>query len=285
MAARKMSKEEKVEKNKAIAAAARKRRAAEPVKIQRVAKPAQKSAKKSVKKSVKKLDVDKAAKQAEAKAKATAAKQAKVEAQQATVKTLAPVAKEINVRFEKANGLDSKADDHRIAAAQRLAEAKAKCEETGVNFKSWCEANVTQAYETVRKLVSVGAADDPVAALADMRSGNKKAAQKHRDGKKKASTTGAKAISGPKISPFQAADQAFSKLDEKSARNLLESRAAKVGLEVVAPGKKGNNTKSGVFHLGMETMKSGFDGFSPSEKMSFLEWCAEKVGATVKMDL
>lgn len=91
-----------------------------------------------------------------------------------TITALKPIAKEINVRFTKAAKLDRDADDHRLAAALKLAEAKAKCEADKLNFKKWAEENVSQGYETVRKLVVIGAADDPQAALEDMRDGNKK---------------------------------------------------------------------------------------------------------------
>lgn len=82
-------------------------------------------------------------------------------------------AKEIDVRFEKASKLDGQADDHRLAAALLLADAKKKCEDVGLNFKEWANANIHQSYENVRKLVTVGQAEDPKLALTDMREANK----------------------------------------------------------------------------------------------------------------
>ena len=78
---------------------------------------------------------------------------------------LAPVAKEINVRLEKAAQSDGKAFDHRLAAAIQLDAARQMCVERKINFKSWAEENVTQSFETVRKLVAIGASEDPQLAL------------------------------------------------------------------------------------------------------------------------
>ena len=49
---------------------------------------------------------------------------------------LAPIAKEINVRMEKAGQALDKADDHRLAAALRLSEAQALCQKSGIKFNT-----------------------------------------------------------------------------------------------------------------------------------------------------
>lgn len=85
---------------------------------------------------------------------------------------LATLAHEINTRFTLADRHDAQANDHRLAAAIRLAEAKKVCEERKINFRRWAEESVPQSYETVRKLAGVGAAPDPQLALETWRARN-----------------------------------------------------------------------------------------------------------------
>jgi hypothetical protein len=118
------------------------------------------------------------------------AEQAKV------VASLDRTANEINVRFEKAAKLEGDANDHRLAAAILLEEARKKLDGTGVKFKDWAEKHVKQAWETVRKLVVIGGAKNPAKALADMRNKNAEANKKHREAKK-AGTAPRAAIAAP----------------------------------------------------------------------------------------
>ncbi len=102
---------------------------------------------------------------------------------------LRPIGKEIVVRLEKADKLDSQADGHRIAAAQHLAKAKETCEKAGIKFVNWVEANVPNyGFEMVRKLVVIGAATDPILALEDMRTKNAAANRKLREKKAEAAS-------------------------------------------------------------------------------------------------
>ncbi len=123
---------------------------------------------------------------AKAKAKAKArtgakASEAKAKGRQSQALTsLAPIAKNINVRFDKASKLDQDASDHRLAAAIYLAEASDICAKAKLPFKPWCEENVTQSYETARKLLYIGQAENPSEAIAESRSGNAKRNKAHR---------------------------------------------------------------------------------------------------------
>lgn len=93
-------------------------------------------------------------------------------AQAQALKALAPVAKEINIRLEKAGKAYQQGDDHRLAAAIRLAEAEYLCKENKVKFTDWCRANISYDPATVRRLANVGASPDPAKALQDMRERN-----------------------------------------------------------------------------------------------------------------
>ena len=151
-----------------------------------------------------------------------------------TLKVLKPVAKEINVRLDKAALMDSKADDHRLAASLRLAEARARCNEADINFKSWVGDNVIQSYNTVRKLATVGDADDPKAALSDLRAGVKVASQILRDKKKKAevkSTVNGIGMVPTVTSGIDAIKLAFADLKPSDKMEFVEWAADEVGGE------------------------------------------------------
>ncbi len=209
-----------------------------------------------------------------------------------SLRELAPVAKEINVRLEKASQADGKAFDHRLAAAIQLENARGICEERKLNFKKWTDENVDLAYETVKKLVQVGAADDPKLALEDMRLKNKAANKALRD--RKASRSGitgqgsrdpssAPATASPST-PFNVANDAVAALDDKTQLSLIESRAGDLGMSVVAKDKLESlqGTKASIRGIGVERVKFYFDSLKPSNKMAFLEWAADEVG--VKLD-
>lgn len=80
--------------------------------------------------------------------------------------SLTDLAHEINVRLQKA-------DDHRLSAAIKLAEAKALCAEHGIAFKEWVVENIQfVGYVECTRLAKIGGADDPAKALEDHRHKN-----------------------------------------------------------------------------------------------------------------
>ena len=214
----------------------------------------------------------------------------------AALTKLKPVAKEINTRLEKAEKMSSDAFDHRLAAAIRLEDARKMCKKAGVVFKKWVEANVTQSYETVRKLAAVGGAPDPALALADLRLSIRKAVAKHTASKKIAAlakpTGGDVEIGGrssaPSRTPWEIAEDMVASLSEKEQLSLVEARASLLGRKVItandaealrsakAPGKVSATFKG---------MKKAFEAMKASEKMKFLKWAATSVGATVESSL
>jgi hypothetical protein len=206
-----------------------------------------------------------------------------------TITALKPIAKEINVRFIKAAKLDGQADDHRLAAAMKLAEAKAKCEADKMNFKKWAEENVSQGYETVRKLVAVGAADNPQAALEDLRGKNKDANKKLRDKQAKVSRDtkeGARdaAPTVAPLTPFGRAEAALEALEDTVRVNVLGSAAGDVGMVMIA--EKAHNdlkaeAKKAKAKQTLAAIKAAFDKLKASDKMDLLEYVADAVGATV----
>lgn len=183
--------------------------------------------------------------------KAAAAKKAAPASTKADAKTdpkvlakLEPIAHEINVRFEKASKLDGQADDHRLAAALKLAEAKKLCETNKIKFSEWAEKHVKeQAYETIRKLAAVGSASNPKKALEDLRNKNAAANRKHRESRK----------------------------EQQRAAPAAETReeASEELPQIPAP------------LSGVEAVKAAFDLLLASEKMAFLEYAAEQVGAKI----
>lgn len=205
-----------------------------------------------------------------------------------TITALKPIAKEINVRFTKAAKLDGQADDHRLAAAIKLAEAKTKCEADKLNFKKWATENVSQGYETVRKLVAIGAADDPQAALEDMRDGNAKANKKLRDSKTEPKvsrdTSEETTTTAPPLTPFGRAEAALEALDDQVRENVLGSAAGDMGLVIISETDHNNlkaEAKKAAAKVTLASLKAGFDKLKASDKMDMLEYGADAVGATL----
>lgn len=207
------------------------------------------NAKPDPKEAARKTAIAKAAEEAAKKARAKeaekeAAKKAKEQEQAAALAKaeakLEPIAKEINVRLEKAAMMDGKADDHRLAAALKFAEAKKLCESTpGLKFEEWSKKHVpNQSFETVRQLARIGAAEKPELALADLRKSNAERNKAHRAKTKKAGKSGAgdlpSAPSRSAATPFQRAEAALSELPESVVKELVTSQAGQLGFQVVS---------------------------------------------------
>lgn len=208
-----------------------------------------------------------------------------------TITALVPVAKEINHRFKQATKLDGQADDHRLAAAIQLAEAKVKCEGVAMNFKRWAEENIVQSYETIRKLAAVGAADDPKLALEDMRGKNKVANKKHRDATVRVSrdTTEEAASVAPTapLSPFARADAALEQLEDTVRLNVIASAAGDLGMNVVPEAdydKLRADSKKLAQKMTLVNLKAAFDKMGKPQQIDFLEYAADVLSATVDID-
>lgn len=221
-----------------------------------------------------------------------ALERAKKEAAEAEkLKTLTPMAQEINVRFNKAESLEGKADDHRLAAAITLANAKAECDKLGINFRKWAEKHVKQSFENVRKLVRVGQAPDPKLALADMRGKNAermkaaRAAERAEPPKQieqrkeePAAPTGANQPTAEDVLEMAhgLGDEDAVKLAKKVAEENGFEIVSKTELEAMriekAAPKKGNP---------LDEAKHAFTCVPVPQRMEFLEWAAGQVGASI----
>lgn len=161
-----LSKAEQKEIDKAKAAAKKQSEKEAAAKLAAKVKAAGEKAAEKVKKEEEKKAKDKA--------EAVALKQANVE--------LTLIGKEVLARMQKIAKLEGDADDHRLAAALRLADAKKICEANKIKFQDWSDEHADGlSFETVRKLAAVGGAENPKLALADMRGKNKEANKKARD--------------------------------------------------------------------------------------------------------
>lgn len=195
---------------------------------------------------------------------------------EAAEKKLSPLANEINVRFEKASKLDGQADDHRLAAALRLNEAKQLCAASGIRFREWVEKEVKeQSWETVRKLAVVGGAPNPQIALEDMRGKNKEANKKHREKKKIKET--AQKVFGPA--------EALLAAKPEEALKAARAFAAEHGLEVVSKTEAKElrqKAKSAEMKteepLTLDALKAAFNALPARAKMDFVRFAAGEVG-------
>lgn len=234
---------------------------------------------------------------AEAKKKAAAKAAATEKAKHtATLRQLQPVAKEINTRMEKANSIEAKAqqqaDDHRLAASLRMAEAQDACKKAGITFKRWVAEHLEYktptgemkklSYGEAIRLSSIGASSDPAQALEDLRAGTRKRVAKAA-GKRKALASATVSSKGPKVSKLEAAETALAALGDQGTVNLLTDQAAKHGMAVVSKTEAAKIAKASDAIFGTETLRAAFSDLKASEKVSFLEWACAEIGATLQM--
>jgi len=194
---------------------------------------------------------------------------------EAAEKKLAPLSHEINVRFEKIEQLDGKANDHRLAAAINLENAKKLCTASGISFKEWTAANIKQSYETVRKLAAVGAAPNPQLALEDMRKKNKEANAKLRNKDK------AQKIERKLFGPVEI----LSQVKPEEALKAVKKFASDTGLVVISEtehkelrqAEKSAQIKKAE-PLTLESLKSAFSALPARDKMDFVTFATAAVG-------
>jgi hypothetical protein len=240
-----------------------------------------------------KKEADKAKKDAEkarAKAKLDAEKKAKHDRE---IGELEKEAKTINVRFEKAAKAFKDADDHRLAAALHLADCKERCRAIGIKWQDWVEANVTQSFETVRKLIPIGVAESEkegagALMLEDMRSANKAANKRKRDKDKANKPNKGKGDPAPRQKPAgERAIEAMDAMKSEELANLIKSSAGKAGLAVVSKeDAKKIDTKSKPQPVATprDTAEKAFGDMPVKLQVNFLEWAAEQIGCTFEAD-
>lgn len=76
------------------------------------------------------------------------------------------VAAEINARFRKATEIESKANDHRIAAGKLLIDARERVQggEVSVTWEKWCAENVHRSQGDIRKVMRIAGHVEPAVA-------------------------------------------------------------------------------------------------------------------------
>lgn len=224
-----------------------------------------------------------AAKRAKDKEKAKIAAQAKVKgAHETALRKLAPIAKEIDARLTKANKMEDDAYDHRLAAALQLDKAKKECATSKINFKQWCETNITvQSYETIRKLVAVGGSADPAGALEDMRGRNKKANKKLRDKQKTEKAAAGK--KAPSETPATRILHGFDNIKDEEGANLIAAQAPKYGLAVasVEDVKAAREMLERSKASPVAQILAIFARATPAEKMEIVKMLVAEVGVEI----
>lgn len=202
-------------------------------------------------------------------------------------KALLPAAKEINTRFDKANELGVKVDDHRLAAAIRLATVKDTCREEGIPYKDWCAKNLKVSEQTIRKMLPIGAAENEKEGagklmLEDLRNANKDANKKSRDKKKAEASTGGSAPKTPerKVPAGERALAATDAMPEGEKKAFLSSQAESVGMKLVDPNeatppasKKVDVKSPGLTPL--EAAEQAFNALAPRRRIAFVYWAAD----------
>jgi hypothetical protein len=203
----------------------------------------------------------------------------------ALLQELAPIAKDINVRFQKAAKLDGDAQDHRLAAALQLAEAKKKCEAQKMAFKEWVERNITEmGYHNCRKLVQVGESKNPALAIEDLRLKNAEANKKAR-AKSKASSKSTKAaplLSNQKGAPDIIREQVAT-LPDGAQVDVARGIVKEHGFAVVSEAEASliNEAVDAKKAPAIERAKKAFSVMTAKDKMTLLTWAAAEVGTTL----
>jgi len=196
------------------------------------------------------------------------------------LRKLAPFAKEINVRLEKATKSEDQAYDHRLAAALQLDKAKDECKKSRINFKSWCEENVKQSYETVRRLASVGGSPNPKQALEDMRGKNKLANKKLRDKKAATAKVPAAGSQGPKETPTTRVLAGLDAMDDDAAFKIIKDQASKFDHALVTKSEAVAARKRAKDSI-VDQVKALFNSGTAADKMDIVIWAAEQTGTTI----
>lgn len=188
-------------------------------------------------------------------------------------------AKEINVRLAKAEQADGKAQDHRLAAALKLAGTKTECKDNKINFQKWCEKHIDWSYENARKLVRIGEADNPKQALEDLRVRNALVNKEHRERKK---VTAATSSSPPSANPMIVASTALDVLDDTQAVTVLDEAANKRGLAILSH-ERAKRVMGDDEMSALARAKFAFDDLEPSGKLALLAYATESTGAETRL--
>jgi len=211
-----------------------------------------------------------------------------VAAKQRTERKLEATATEINVRFKKASKLSGQADDHRLSAACRLAVAKEQCTDVGIKFQDWVETNIDQGWQTARKLVAIGVAENEdkgagALMLEDLRNRNKAANKKSRAAKGTDDGRGAgpsAAPSAPKVSSFDQVQNALKSMKPEERALSIKSIAGNNGLTVVTDAEA-KAVKSRKGKSVYDTTVDAFNNMSVKAQMTFVRWAAAELGLDV----
>ena len=211
--------------------------------------------------------------------------------QTTALKTLTPIAKDINTRLDKAAKMENDAYDHRLAAAIRLNDAHKIIKKTkGMTIKVWCESNIELSYSNVKHLTKVGAAKNPRLALEDLRVKNKlaNAALRDRVAKAKAKQPAVKKITAsgkkpPKLSVGERVEAALTSTDTQHAVKIIEVAAEQRSLAVVTLDEAKAARRAAQLQK-MSTVgriKQMLSASRGSEQMEVLSWLAGEVGVAL----
>lgn len=211
-----------------------------------------------------------------AKAAVEAKEKAKVEAD----KKLPAIAKEVMTRLEKADKNQGIADDHRLAASLKLAEAKKIAHAAGVAFETWSKENIKEySFETVRKLALIGGSENPEEALKATRERNRKANLEHRS--KRSSLPKPQRGASKKEAVVDVALKALDSMPDVQRKKLLEGVARSEGLAIV-PAAEARTVEPATDPL--QTAKAAFLALPKVERKAFLDWADAKITADAEAE-
>ena len=124
----------------------------------------------------------------------------------------------------RAANAENKADDMRLSAALHVAKARKVCEAAGIGWRSWSQKHLGRQYSEIKRLVRIGAAPDPAAALADERRRSRESMQRSRDRRAQ------HRLAGPD-SPMPWIERSLGRLSDPEAKKLIGLLVSRLPVE------------------------------------------------------
>lgn len=184
--------------------------------------------------------------------------------------------------LDRADVAENQAADRRLSAAVTLAELEAgwKSNKIQGKFKDFCVDNGVvnseirgRSWENVRKLLAVGRADDPEAAMLALRDGTRKAVAKSKEKKEKELQEAKEAAQAVEIGPIPVRSNA------PSAQDIMEliNGASKEDVELVFESIMFEKN----VYLSLDQMKEEFNNLAENDRYTFAEWVCNELNLTI----
>jgi hypothetical protein len=185
------------------------------------------------------------------------------------------LARDINARMAKVHGYEDRAKDHRLSLALRLAEAKHTCIDHRINFPTWCQSNLNYSYSTIRPLLRIGLAPNPEKELRRYRGMQAANAERYRLRSAPAQLV-EKIKRAAKTAPSaNEIERVLRVAGPRQKAKVINNVIDELDLAIVTKDQVGFKIKS------LESLRAGFVNLTPEDRITFVQWAADRVGLDV----